>query len=134
MHFAITLLIVLSSGILIGQDKDTTKPKHSKKAKTMIVSFKKDVAPIIKKYCMLCHAEEQMNPSGFDMDNYADILKGGKHGPAIAAGNPDSSLIVKKISLTPPFGDPMPMKRKTAFPADTLKIIREWIKQGAKNN
>jgi len=134
IHLVISLVIVLSSGILFGQDKVTMKPKRTKKAKTAVVSFKKDITPIIKKYCMSCHAEDQMNPSGLDMDEYGDILKGGKHGPTIIAGSPDSSLIVKKISLTPPFGDPMPMKRKTAFPADTLKIIRQWIEQGAKNN
>jgi hypothetical protein len=75
-----------------------------------------------------------MNPSELYLDTHDGIMGGGKHGKAIIAGKPDSSNLIKKINLKPPFGDPMPMKRKTAFPEDTLKMLKTWIEQGAKNN
>ncbi|MBI3766634.1 MAG: hypothetical protein HY277_09080, partial [Ignavibacteriales bacterium] len=101
---------------------------------TATFSYKKDVYPIFKKYCLPCHTEDQMNPSQLYLDNYDDMMKGGKHGCPIAPGQPDSSFMVKKLGSEPPFGDPMPYKRKTPFPEDTLSILKKWIAQGAKNN
>jgi hypothetical protein len=62
------------------------------------------------------------------------MMHGGKHGTSVIPGKADSSLIIKKLIPPPPFGDPMPMKRKTAIAADTVNIIKKWIDQGAKNN
>jgi len=130
----VVAVLTVGLALLFAQEKSEKKSKHSKKPKVEIISYKRDVFPIIKKYCLPCHAEEQMNPSGLDLDSYEDMIKGGKHGPPVIGGNVDSSLVIRKISATPPFGDPMPMKRKTPFPADTLKIIKKWIEQGAKDN
>jgi hypothetical protein len=75
-----------------------------------------------------------MNPSELYLDTYENIVAGGKHGKPIVLSKADSSFLIQKISAKPPFGDPMPMKRKTPFPEDTLKMLRKWIDQGAKNN
>jgi hypothetical protein len=39
-----------------------------------------------------------------------------------------------KLGPKPPFGDPMPLKRKTPIPQDTIDILKKWIGQGGKNN
>ena len=116
------------------QQKPKKNHKEKTKAHVSTVSYKKDVVPIFKKYCLPCHTEDQMNPSQLYLDNYDDMIKGGKHGSPIVASQPDSSFIVKKLSMEPPFGDPMPLKRKGAFPEDTLSILKKWIAQGANNN
>ncbi|MBI5215329.1 MAG: hypothetical protein HY960_06210 [Ignavibacteriae bacterium] len=138
MKKLITTAIVLVSFILLmaftPQTKQEKKPVDSVKGKAAQVSYKKDIIPVMKKYCLPCHTEDMMNPSELYLDTYEGIMSGGKKGKSIVAGKPDSSILIKKISLKPPFGDPMPMKRKTAFPADTLKMLRTWIEQGAKNN
>src|SRR5690242_21951694 len=117
------LAVVVLLGGFTGGDEQPKKPAK-KPAKAAVVSYKKDVMPIFKKYCLPCHTEDNMNPSELYLERYEDIMKGGKHGSPIMAGKPDSSLMVKKISATPPFGDPMPYKFKRAFPADTLAILR----------
>jgi hypothetical protein len=61
-------------------------------------------------------------------------MKGGKHGPPVIPAHADSSLMIMKLSPKPPFGDPMPLKRKTPVPQDTIDILKKWIGQGAKNN
>ncbi len=114
--------------------KETKPAKEAAKGKVAQLSYKKDIAPIFKKYCLPCHTEDNMNPSELYLDSYENIMNGGKHGKALVASKPDDSNIIKKLSEKPPFGDPMPMKRKTAFPVDTLKMLRTWIEQGAKNN
>ena len=111
--------------------KASAKPPVAKLAN---VSFAKHVAPIIHTYCMPCHAEEKMSPSELYLDSYDQLMQGGKHGASIVAGKADSSSFIRKISMKPPFGDPMPLKRKKPFPKDTLDILKAWINQGAKNN
>ncbi len=110
------------------------KSRKQAKAKTVAVSFSKDVFPLIKKFCLPCHTEDQMNPSELYMEGYDGIMAGGKHGKPIVPGNADSSLIIRKLSPKPPFGDPMPLKAKILPTEAEIKILREWIKQGAKNN
>lgn len=139
-----TLYVLTASLMLLsicapafGQKKVGKMEKGTKgKTKPAVapVSFKKDVFPILKVNCLPCHTEDQMNPSELYMETYADIVKGGKHGSPIVAGKGDSSLIIKKLIPPPPFGDPMPMRRKTPLSQDTVNIIKKWIDQGAKEN
>ena len=116
-----------------GKQESTSKSK-AKGGDAPPISFKKDVFPIIKMNCLPCHTEDQMNPSELYMESYADLKKGGKHGSPVVPGKADSSLIVKKLTPPPPFGDPMPLRRKIPLSADTVAVIKRWINQGAKDN
>lgn len=106
------------------------------------VSFKKDVFLIIKKQCLPCHAEENFNPSELSLDSYELLMAGGKHGSPVIAGKPKQSILIQKLSTTPPFGDPMPFdtKKKKGEPSkkklsdEEIKLITDWIDQGAKDN
>ena len=129
----------LTATLLLGQEQQTGKPEKKNEEG---LSFKKDVFPIFKKNCLPCHAEDNFNPSELSMDDYELIKSGGKNGPAWIAGNPTESLIIKKLSTDPPFGDRMPFnsKRKIAegkakwLTEDEIETIRKWISEGAKNN
>lgn len=103
------------------------------------VSFKNDVTPILKKHCLPCHAEENYNPSELSLDSYSNIMAGGKHGTPVVPGKADQSIIVQKVGSHPPFGDQMPLKKKSAPTPDRLadqevQTITAWINQGAKDN
>lgn len=106
------------------------------------VSFKKDVFSIIKKNCLPCHAADSFNPSELSLDSYDDLMTGGKHGSPVSPGKSKESIIIKKLGLDPPFGDPMPLdpKRKKGEPPrkrltdEEIKTIAQWIDEGAKNN
>ena len=142
MHIRMSSLyvvMILLGGTLAGAHDGAQKISKQKKLqknppKTSVVSYKKNVFPIIKMNCLPCHTEDQMNPSELYLDSYDNMLTGGKHGKPIIPGKADSSLIIRKIIPPPPFGDPMPMKRKTPIAADTINIIKKWIDQGAENN
>ncbi|MBS4029191.1 MAG: hypothetical protein KGZ58_11240 [Ignavibacteriales bacterium] len=106
-----------------------------KKQQPQIVSFSKDVYPLIDKHCMPCHAEEEENPSELHFDSYESLFEGGKNGSPILVGKGDSSLIVKKLRPNPAFGNQMPLpKKKEKLSEDVIKIFVQWINQGAKNN
>ncbi len=106
------------------------------------ISFEGDVFPVIKRVCLPCHAEDQFNPSELSMDTYALLMAGGKHGVPVVAGKPKESLLLKKLTGNPPFGDPMPLdpKRKKGEPQrkrlsdQEIQILQQWIAEGAKNN
>ena len=61
------------------------------------------------------------------------LMIGGDHGPAISPGNADGSLLVKKLSPTPPFGSRMPLGGPY-LPDTAIGLIKRWINEGAKNN
>jgi hypothetical protein len=127
----IIIIVVITTGFTLQKVKKTAQGKGKP---ATAISFKKQVVPIIKLNCLPCHTEDQMNPSMLYLETYDDLMKGGKHGSPIVAGKADSSLFIKKLSEAPPFGDPMPMRRKTPISADTVNILKKWISQGAKNN
>ncbi len=106
------------------------------------VSFASDVSPLLQKYCLPCHADENHNPSELSLDSYELMMKGGKHGDVVKTGEPDESTIIQKLSENPPFGDRMPLhsKRKksptppTYLTDDEVKLLAKWVSQGAQNN
>ena len=137
---AVTVVaIILIAGRAFSQERPDRK---SMKKNGRMLSFKKDVYPIIQKNCLPCHAEDNFNPSELSMDDYEGMKAGGKNGPVWVADSSKESLVVKKLSERPPFGDRMPLnsKKKIAegkakwLTDEEIKMIARWIDEGAKNN
>ena len=138
MNISVTLTAVLVMGlsavVAVGQTKEAKARDE--------VSFKNDVLPIIKAKCLPCHSEDNFNPSELSMDSYDLMVKGGKHGSPFKAGASSESLVIQKLSDSPPFGDRMPLNSKkkiregkAAWLTDEeIKTIAMWIDKGAKNN
>jgi hypothetical protein len=109
--------------------QDTTKGKSPTD-----VSYSKDVAPVIGKFCVTCHSADEDHPSQLFMDSYESLMNGGKHGKAIVPGNSKESLLSQKMGEDPPFGKMMPPPRKPRPTDEQIALIRAWIDQGAKKN
>ncbi len=127
-------LVFISAMIFIGFQAWRTDGHATAAAKTDSVRYAKQIIPLLKRHCMPCHLEDNMNPSELYFDTYGDLIKGGRHGSPVIPGKPDSSLLLKKLSANPPFGDRMPLRARRPLPADTIELFRKWILQGAKNN
>lgn len=136
--FLKALLVGLTAAnLVLAQDGSMMEPKkkaNPTRSKGGKVSFKNDVFPLVKQYCLPCHAEEQMNPSELFMDSYESLIAGGKNGKPVEPGKAKESLLIQKLSEKPPFGDRMPLKAKTPLSDEELKILVDWINQGAKKN
>ena len=92
-----------------------------------VLTFEKDVRPIVKAHCTHCHGEEEKPEGGVDLRlrRFMDMaLDGGGH--VVVAGDPAKSELVKIIK-----SGEMPKKGKKISEAD-LAIIEKWIAQGAK--
>jgi mono/diheme cytochrome c family protein len=90
------------------------------------VSFVERFQPIVSKNCSGCHTEGG-HAGGLRLDDYASLLKGGDHGPAIVPGDPQASLVMKalrheKVDQMPPAGK--------LSDAD-IRAIERWIKDVA---
>lgn len=91
-----------------------------------------DILPILLLRCATCHGRQRQE-GGLDVRSLASLLKGGKSGPAIVPGQPDASLLVRRIHA----GE-MPPKKQLASasvkPVESgeLEKLRQWIAQGAR--
>jgi hypothetical protein len=130
---------VLMSVCVFGQQEEG---KTAAGKSDSVISFRSHVMPIFKKNCLPCHAEDNMNPSDLSLDSYDLLMAGGKHGDVAKPGKAGESVLVKKLSADPPFGDRMPLdpKKKRGTPStmklsdEDIKTIADWIDQGAKDN
>ena len=86
------------------------------------------IQPLLTANCMPCHGAGKP-PKGIDLTSYESVMKGGKEGAIIKAGDPDGSKI--DMALHGKGTKQMPPKGPLA-PADIAKI-ESWIKAGAKN-
>src|ERR1700761_4307456 len=60
------------------------------------VDYQRDVAGLLRTYCVTCHGTDEPE-SGLVLESYTGLLKGGKHGPAIVAGNSQTSRLVMML-------------------------------------
>ena len=102
------------------------------------VSFKDDVWPILE-ICR-CHSSEDDEQFGIleanlTIDNYATLREGGDNtgSSIVVPGNACDSIMLQKLSETPPFGNRMPNMGPYLSTAQRT-ILADWIIEGAKNN
>ena len=92
------------------------------------VDFFRDIEPILHTRCYACHgSSQQMN--GLRFDDRAAARKGGYSGPVIAAGDPDGSKLIARVTSTEP-GFRMPPQGAPLAPGE-IAALREWIASGA---
>src|SRR5258706_540391 len=81
MRWSFVLGLCLAGVPAIAQDK-------SADATTF---FETKIRPVLAASCYKCHGSQKAL-SGLRLDSREAILKGGKHGPAVVAGEPERSL------------------------------------------
>ena len=98
-------------------------------------SFKDEIFPIIKKYCVECHQPggEGHEKSGLDMTTYEAIMKGTKHGPIVVPGDAFLSNLNVLIEGRAARHLRMPYHGKELTKWQR-HMIRRWVNRGAKNN
>ena len=89
--------------------------------------FENEVRPVLANRCYECHGEKKKKGS-LRLDHLSHMMKGGDSGPALEAGKPDASLIIKAIRYADPEFE-MPPKEK--LPAKEIAALEKWVKLGA---
>jgi len=119
-----------TDGAITGCDNSDSDP-------AVAVSFANNVRPLMTRApggCAACHLGRVT--SGLDLSSYQSLRRGGLNsGPRIIVANePCNSILVQKISRTPPFGSRMPFNGPPYFTAAEIQIVRDWVAEGAANN
>jgi hypothetical protein len=126
------MALLLSGGLAAGaaeKNKVDIKISSIDPKEAAKVSYTRDVKPILINDCVECHSTED-HKSGLDVTSVATLKKGGKKsGPAVIAGKPDDSPMVKYVRGLME-GPQMP-KGEPPLSQEELHLIRCWIAAGA---
>ncbi|MEO1997989.1 MAG: c-type cytochrome domain-containing protein, partial [Planctomycetaceae bacterium] len=86
------------------------------------------VAPIFKKYCAGCHNAEDKEGK-LSVESYDQLQRGGAKGPAVLAGNVESSRLFRLLTgVAQPV---MPPKDNARPTAGEIATVKAWIEAGA---
>ncbi len=92
------------------------------------VDYLTQIKPLLRTHCYACHGGLQQK-AGLRLDTVALALKGGAHGPAIVARQPDKSRLLAKVTATNP-EERMPREAEVLKP-EQIELLRRWIAAGA---
>jgi uncharacterized membrane protein/mono/diheme cytochrome c family protein len=92
--------------------------------------YARQINPILDTNCVNCHGEAKSH-GGLRMDSYDLLMKGGKDGPVIVAGQPEKSLMLQRVMLPPDHKQFMPAEGRPPLRAEQIAWIKAWIEQGA---
>jgi hypothetical protein len=116
--------------VVLGLTGAAPAPAHGDAAPTpppaRPVSFARDVAPILDRWCVSCHGVREAE-AALRLDSLSGVMRGGDAGPVVIPGNPEESLLAAKVERRQ--RPSMPPRRK--LPAAAIALIRAWIAAGA---
>jgi mono/diheme cytochrome c family protein len=91
--------------------------------------FEKKIRPVLVGKCYECHsAGAKKLKGGLKLDTRDDVLKGGDTGPALVAGDPEKSLLVKAVRHA---DEDLKMPPKERLSDAQIADFEAWIKRGA---
>lgn len=105
-------------------------PNADPAAAADLVIYSDIVAPMLEEKCWKCHNSEKQKGK-FRMDTYDFLVKGGKEGAGIVAGDAAKSNIVIRAELPTSNDERMPPEEKPGLTAEQLLVIKWWLNQGA---
>jgi mono/diheme cytochrome c family protein len=89
------------------------------------LTFEKDILPIFKEKCVICHGAL----GGWDSASFQAVMTTGNNAPAVIPGDAQNSLLAQKILGTQAEGTIMPPGGK--LPDSEIQLILDWIAAGA---
>ena len=88
--------------------------------------FEDVILPMLERRCEGCH-QKGKRKGGLIVSTYAQLMKGGRHGPVLEPGKPEESELYRRITLDPGHEDFMPTDGKTPLTKSETEMIRWWI-------
>jgi hypothetical protein len=98
-----------------------------------VVEFNRDVRPILSNYCFTCHGPDNNNRKAklrLDVEQSAHEDRGGYR--VVAAGKPDASELIRRITAKDVSERMPPAKVGKALTARQIAVLQRWVEQGGK--
>ena len=101
------------------------------------VSYRDQIQPVFNARCVDCHSADQHSGkivlASYDQMMSSKTVSG--RAPLVAPGNPNESrLFILCATAQAHFRMPPDTSTKTPLTRQELEALRDWIRQGAKNN
>jgi uncharacterized membrane protein/mono/diheme cytochrome c family protein len=91
------------------------------------------VEPVLAQKCMQCHNEKKKK-GDFQLHTIEALMKGGKNGKAIVAGDPDHSEFIRRILLDKGDEKHMPPKGKSQLTQPEIDLLSWWVLHGVSTS
>ncbi len=88
--------------------------------------FESKIRPVLVKNCSACHTATKLG--GLEITSGAALLKGGNSGPAVVAGDPEHSLLIRAVSHT---HERLKMPPAGKLGDEEIRNLTAWVKLGA---
>jgi len=88
------------------------------------------IRPILEQKCTSCHNPDKLKGELILTDPQS-IMKGGKSGKLIVAGNPQMSLLLQRVHLPTEEKKHMPPSGKAQLTLQEISLLTLWVKQKA---
>jgi hypothetical protein len=108
------------------------------------VSFAREIQPLFFRAnggCAHCHDPNGSNPvgvqlGGLDLSTYEALRRGGSVSASniVVPGEPCNSDLYLKVTAGPRFGSRMPLDGPPFLGQDDLRLLSDWIAEGAQND
>ena len=106
------------------------QPAQQQPSSSATVSFRAQIDPILKTYCVSCHGAAKKK-GGLRLHEPDAIEQGGDNGAVLSKGKPADSPMYAFVAL-PLYDDKhMPPEGKKQPTAAEVALLRAWIEQGA---
>ncbi|MGA8729214.1 MAG: c-type cytochrome domain-containing protein [Terracidiphilus sp.] len=92
--------------------------------------YAKQINPIFDSNCVACHGEGKAK-GGLRLDSFEQLMKGGKDGAVVIAGDAGKSVLLQRVTLSSNQKQFMPAEGRPPLRAEEIASIKAWIQQGA---
>jgi uncharacterized membrane protein len=93
-------------------------------------AYTRSIHPILDAKCVACHGSSKVQ-GGLRLDFYDLVMRGGSDGAVIEPRNPDRSLLLQRVLLSPTDRHFMPAEGRTPLTPEEIAALRAWILAGA---
>jgi uncharacterized membrane protein len=114
--------------LLGGKVENVAAPDDAQEVDPLV--YQDVIAPMMEEKCWKCHNPDKIKGK-FRMDTYELLVKGGKEGPGLVAGDATKSNIVIRCELPIEDDERMPPDEKPGLTDEQLTVIKWWINDGA---
>jgi hypothetical protein len=87
--------------------------------------FEKQIRPLLVEKCLKCHGDSKPK-GGLRLTSRAHILQGGDSGPAVVAGKPEESLLIRAVR----HADKPRMPPREKLTGRQIDMLVRWVKRG----
>ena len=131
--WAITIALVAVGAVFVRRPNEGAKAPAPASAQPQKLGFNESIQPILSENCYQCHGPDAASRKGelrLDRAEFAFLPR--KGGAAIVQGQPQESLLVRRIESTKASEVMPPPESHKSLKPEQVTLLKRWIAEGAE--